>query len=103
MLSSHDESKEAIETYLEKVDRTVVDDDVGDVGEGVVIIEWRIWDDFFCLDFVCVLCQIGHHSNQPVKIVIPRHVISTTAPNQELKNEESRESRVESLIVQRET
>jgi hypothetical protein len=91
MLSYHDESKAAIETYVEEIDRTVVDDDVNNVGEGVLVIEWRIWVDFFCLDFVCVLCQFGHHSNQSVKIVIPRHVISTSAPNQELKNEESRE------------
>jgi hypothetical protein len=87
--SSHDEPKAMTETYGEEIDRTVVDDDVADVGESVLVIEGRIWDDFFCLDFVCVLCQIGHHSNQSVKIVIPRHVISTTKPHRELKREES--------------
>jgi hypothetical protein len=42
MLSSHDESKAAIWTYVEEADRTVVDDAIGDVGEGVLVIEWRI-------------------------------------------------------------
>jgi hypothetical protein len=52
------------------------------------------------ISFVWILCayyvNLVTTATRPSRIVIPRHVISTTAPNQELKNEESRELRVES-------